>query len=382
MRVAPLMTRALRTLVPAVLALAVASPALAAPRAAAKPVDCALRDAPFSVESPLVDILLSPAARAIVDKAANGRLAKLPPQFAGTQAPTFAALMTLRQASAFTGLTPDAVAALDPQLRALPVTEADKVARCTRYDNDATPLPLITQGKPRILLFEKVNGFYHKEAIPAAHDAFIAMAKRKGWAIAATDKGGAITAQNLRRFDAVIWNNNSGDVLTVSQRKAVRDFVERGGGFVAIHGAGGDSSYFWDWYAHDVLGAQFKGHPMAPQFQDARVVVEAPTHPVAKGLPAEWTMTDEWYSFSDNPRTSGATVLLTLDEKSYKPGTALTMGDHPLAWTKCAGKGRIFYSAIGHRAESYAQPQHLALLESAITWAADKRQPCPAPAAR
>jgi uncharacterized protein len=40
-----------------------------------------------------------------------------------------------------------------------------------------------------------------------------------------------------------------------------------------------------------------------------------------------------------------------------------------LAWTNCIGRGRVFYSAIGHRPENYTQPQHVALLENALGWA-------------
>jgi uncharacterized protein len=103
-------------------------------------------------------------------------------------------------------------------------------------------------------------------------------------------------------------------------------------------------------------------------------------------LPSEWRMTDEWYSFRTNPRTIGANVLLTLDESTYKPdgpmGMDLRMGDHPLAWTNCLGQGRIFYSAIGHRPETYSHPQNVALLEAAVGWATDKRTSCKATTAR
>jgi type 1 glutamine amidotransferase len=348
--------------------------------AISKPVtDCPMRDAPFSADSPLIDVLLSPAAKAVIDKEVPGRFDKLPPNFAGTKAPTFAAIMTLRAASGFVGMKPDTIENIDKELRKLPVTEADKAARCERYDNDVPQFNL-QKGKRHILLFEKINGFVHVDAVPAARAAFSSMGDRRGWSIATTDKGGAINSKTLRQFDVVIWNNNSGDVLSLSQRAALKAFIEKGGGFVAIHGAGGDPAYFWDWYADAALGARFKGHPMAPQFQDGRVVVADKAHPIVKALPAEWTMSEEWYSFNNNPRKSGAHVLLTLDEASYKPdgmmGQDLRMGDHPIAWTNCIGKGRAFYSAIGHKTESYAQPQYLALLEAAVDWAADKKQQC------
>ncbi len=354
--------------------------AMAVPTLArARPVsDCANRDARFSAESPLVDILLSPAARGVLEKVMPGRIAQLPPLFAGTTPPTFAAILTLKEAGRFTGLKPEQVAAADADLRALPVTKADKVARCARYDNDAPRFDLPT-GKPRLLLFEKINGFKDTPSVNAAHAAFVSMAERKGWAIATTEKGGAFTPKALKQFDAVIWNNISGDVLSLSQRKAFQSYVEAGGSFVAVHGTAGDPVYFWDWYVDKLIGARFLAHPMAPQFQEARIATNA-AHPLAKVLPSEWRMTDEWYSFRTNPRTVGANVILTLDESTYKPdgpmGLDLRMGDHPLAWTNCIGKGKMFYSAIGHRPETYSQPQYVALLETAVGWTVDKSQAC------
>jgi type 1 glutamine amidotransferase len=364
--------------------IALLTSAMAAPVAAKPVIDCPLRDTPFSVGSPLIDVLLSPAARAVLDKAAPGRFNNLPPQFAGTQPPTFAAILSLREASGFLQVKEDTLAKIDSELRALPVTAADKVARCARYDNDVPKFSL-PAGRPKLLLFEKINGFRDGPSVDAARAGLQAMAKRKGWAMVVTDKGGAFNPATLRQFDAVIWNNISGDVLTLAQRRALQSYVEGGGGFVGVHGSAGDPVYYWDWYADSLIGARFKGHPQTPHFQEARIAVNE-AHPLAKVLPKEWRMTDEWYSFRTNPRTAGANILLTLDESTYQPvgmmNQDLRMGDHPLAWTNCVGKGRMFYSAIGHMPETYSQPQNVALLEEAIDWAATKQASCKVEAKR
>lgn len=367
----------MRALLTAALALAASLPA---PAALARPVtDCPNRDAPLSVDSPLVDVLLSPAARELLDQQMGGRLDKAPARFFGTEPPTFAAILTMKEAARFTGMKPEAIAAFDAELRKLPVTPADKVARCARYDNDVPQFDLPRGKQPRLLMFEKINGFKDEPSVNAANAAIRAMAGRKGWALAITDKGGAFNPRTLAQFDAVIWNNISGDVLTLSQRKAFKAWLQAGGAYVAMHGSAGDPVYFWDWYPDSLLGARFAGHPMNPQFQEARIAVNS-AHPLARGLPAEWRMTDEWYSFRTNPRAVGAQVVLTLDESTYKPdgmGQDLRMGaDHPLAWTNCIGKGRMFYSAIGHRPETYVEPNHLTLLETAIAWAATEKGAC------
>ncbi|MFC3174115.1 ThuA domain-containing protein [Novosphingobium bradum] len=354
---------------------------IAQPATARAVTDCPLRDAPFSVDSPIIDILLSPQAKAVLDRATNSRFSKFPPGFMGTTPPTFAAILNLRVGAGFSGLKDDKLKAIDAELRAVPVTAADRIARCARYDND-TPKFQLPAGKPHVLVFEKINGFKDTPSVDAGHAALEAMAVRKGWALVFTDKGGAFNARTLGQFNAVIWNNVSGDALTLSQRRAFQRWMEQGGGFVGIHGSAGDPAWFWDWYADTLLGARFIGHPMNPQFQDARVVVET-TDPKFAAAPREWVMSDEWYSFRKSARLNGATVIARLDESTYKPdgmmGQNLRMGDdHPIAWMRCVGKGRVFYSAIGHRPETYTNANNLALLEGGITAVMDKSGRCPA----
>ena len=156
------------------------------------------------------------------------------------------------------------------------------------------------------------------------------------------------------------------------QRKALRRYVEQGGGFVGIHGSNGDPYVAWNWYADGLIGARFIGHPDSPQFQEARVVVDDPASAIVAAQAPGWTMTEEWYSFAASPRASGAHILLRLDESTYHPKgfqRDLRMGDHPIAWTRCVGNGRSFYSAIGHRTESYVEPHAAKVLEEGIAWA-------------
>ena len=354
----------------------------AAETAAAKPtlLDCALRDAPLSLDSPLYDVLLSDAGRAVLEKHMPGAIAKMPPFFTSRQTPSFATILAMKQAAGMAGLSSEKMAALEADLRALPVSEADKIARCERYNANGPTLSLPTD-KPNVLLFEKVNGFYHTDAIPAARAAVQSMGEAKGWSVYTTDNAGVFTPENLAQFDVVVWSNNSGDVLTLSQRAAFETYMKQGGAAIALHGAAGDPSYFWEWYPDDFIGARFKGHPMNPQFQDARVITHK-DHPLSAALPAEWVMNDEWYAFHKNPRERGVNVLLSLDESSYvhggMNGEDLSMGgEHPIAWTKCVGKGRSFYSAIGHLPESYTHPVNKLVMDLAFDWAMNAKDACP-----
>jgi uncharacterized protein len=240
---------------------------------------------------------------------------------------------------------------------------------------ETTPPQLPTDiTRPAILVFSKTNGFRHKEAIPAANALFRQLARDNGWGIYQTENGAIFRPELLSRFDAVVFNNVSGDVFTAKQRAAFKAFLENGGGFVGVHGSGGDMDYDWKWYVDELIGAQFIGHTLFPQFQQATVQVEDKAHPATQGLPASWQRTEEWYSFARSARASGANVLITVDEKTYSPeglfGSSLRMGaDHPMVWTRCIGKGRVLYSAFGHRAEAYAEPQNKALLTNSVSWA-------------
>jgi type 1 glutamine amidotransferase len=322
------------------------------------------------MDSPLFDVLLDPAARQLVD--GTGLLQGFPANFTKTEPPSFATIVTPRLLADLKRLPPARLSELDQALARLPVTPEARRARCARYDDQAPSL-VVPPGRPRILLFEKINGFRDGPSVEAAHAALQAMAARRGWSLVATDNGAAFTPASLKRFDAVVWNNVSGDVLTLSQRAALRRYVEGGGGFAGFHGSGGDPAYFWDWYADDLIGARFLGHPGSPQFQTGRLMVEDRKSPITRGLSPSWSLLEEWYSFKASPRLKGAHVLVTLDESSYHPAEAnqdLRMGDHPIAWTRCVGAGRSFYSAIGHRPENYSDPNSIALLEGGIAWVA------------
>jgi type 1 glutamine amidotransferase len=338
--------------------------------AQAKP-DCPQAFVGYSSRSPILDLLLDPQASAELNR--SGALEGLPKGFLSTSAPTFAAIISpgyLLENSAFR--RPDAaarIAELDRALAKIPVTQEAARKRCARYDS-VSPFIATPKRRPAILVFEKINGFRDDPSVAAAHRALAEMAARRGWGVVFTGNGGAFNRRQLKVFDAVVWNNVSGDVLTTPQRQALKAYLQSGGGFAGFHGSGGDPVYWWDWYADDLLRARFIGHPGSPQFQSARVIVEQPGRGVAEGLPSSWTMTEEWYSFAASPRSKGVHVIARLDEATYTPGAELMMGDHPIAWTSCLGNGRSFYSAIGHRPENYAEPNSLRLLENGIAWAA------------
>jgi hypothetical protein len=359
----------------------------AAPAAGDAAVDCPAAFRPYSSGgTPLLDLLLNPQAKAVVERDLPGFLSRLPPILMKADPPTLADILTIRiMSSEFSAMPEEALDRLDKDLAQVKVTRQAAIARCARYDHTPPVLPEHV-AHPSILVFSKSNGFRDDPSVNAAKAALKAMADREHWNLFFSDNAAIFDGPDLKRFDAVVWNNVSGDVLTLSQRQAFRAYMENGGGFAGVHGSAGDFFYDWDWYPNVLIGAQFKSHPMSPQFQAARLKVDDGKNSILRGVQPEWTMTDEWYSFKTNPRRRGADILVTLDENTYKPGAEkidLRMGDHPIAWTQCIGKGRSFYTAIGHRPESYAEPNTNKLIQQGVAWAAGLGQAsCPAGHAR
>ncbi|MCI4140617.1 MULTISPECIES: ThuA domain-containing protein [Streptomyces] len=213
---------------------------------------------------------------------------------------------------------------------------------------------------PALLVYTRTTGYRH-DSIPAGIAALRALG---GFEVRAREDPAALE-EPLDRYAAVVFLSTSGEVLTPAGRERLTAYVEGGGGFAGVHAATCTEE---DWpYYGELLAARFAGHPPV---QPGRALVEDRDHPATRHLPPVWETTDEWYDFSASPRPN-AHVLLSADESSYAGGT---MGDdHPLAWCRTQGAGRVFYTALGHPAEAYADPLFLDHLRGGITWAAAAR---------
>ena len=121
------------------------------------------------------------------------------------------------------------------------------------HETRRRPCPPTLQ-RPAILVFSKTNAFRHEEAIPAANALFAEMARDKGWGYFQTENGAAFTPAVLSHFDAVVFNNVSGDVFSPDQQAAFKAYLENGGGYVGLHAAGDNSHKDWGWYINDLIG--------------------------------------------------------------------------------------------------------------------------------
>ena len=229
--------------------------------------------------------------------------------------------------------------------------------------------------RPAILVFSKTTAFRHGESIEASLPVFSDMARRHGWFVYETEDGGVFNPAQLGQFKAVIFNNSTGPVLNEAQQLALSQYVEAGGALLGIHGAG-DGSHHWPWYEQYLLGTRFSHHPLNPQFQKADVHLEtALDSTLTHQLPTAWAHVDEWYVFLGQPK--GVNIVAYINGNKIIPnGNMLWIKDknfgmgnyHPVAWCRSVGKGKTFYTSMGHAKETWQDAAFVQLLENAILW--------------
>lgn len=223
--------------------------------------------------------------------------------------------------------------------------------------------------KPRVLVFSHTTGWRH-DSIEPALEAIAALAARDGYETVASEDPSVFSADGLAKFDAVLFLSSTTGMpkdgaaepmwLLGEKREALQEFVHRGGAVIGVHAAA-DSHYGWPWYGR-MIGGYFRRHPAGTP--EGALRVAEPCHPATIALPAEFRRADEWYFFSDlNPDT---TALVTLDPGSIGDPES---GPVPVAWFHEFDGARVFYTAMGHTKESYAEPLFLRHLAGGIRWA-------------
>lgn len=213
-------------------------------------------------------------------------------------------------------------------------------------------------------MFTRAAGYRHG-SIEAGVAAIRRLGLEHGFGVEHTEDPAAFRDERLARHDVVIWLNTDSDVLDDGARRAFERYIRGGGGWVGIHGAAA-TERGWGWYGQLLGGSAYLlEHPAV---QPALVNVEVADHPSTEHLPPSFTLEDEWYSFTANPR-SVVRVLLSLSESSYGVGE-LAMGDHPIAWCHEFEGGRAWYTGLGHTDALFAEPLFTRHLLGGIRWAA------------
>jgi type 1 glutamine amidotransferase len=237
--------------------------------------------------------------------------------------------------------------------------------------------PAARTGKKHVLVVGQTKGFEH-DSVPIAmaniwkwgHDTGLWDAYLRSDTELITKKKLDRNGKNLEYFDAIVFASPTGEMdLDDSQRDDLLSFVrEDGRGFVGVH-ASADSNYKWDGY-NLLTGGWFDQHPW--NTFDAPIVLEDPDFPAVRHFPKAFLKRDEIYQLKNWSRDN-VNVLLRLDETKLEyennPRVHRADRDFAVAYAKMFGKGRVFYSTLGHTNESWDDPDISKMYFEAIRWA-------------
>ncbi len=228
-----------------------------------------------------------------------------------------------------------------------------------------------------VLVVAQTKGFEH-DSISSAMAAVFNMGKESGlWDTTLRTDTELLTkkkldnnAKNLDSFDVLVFASTTGELqMDESQKADMLSFIkEDGKGFVGIHAAL-DTNYTWPEYG-EMIGGWFDQHPWMTF--NAPIVNEDPSFPAVRHLPGAFVKYDEIYQPKAWSRDK-VNVLLSLDptKLNYENNPRIHRADHdfPVAWSKMYGKGRVFYSTLGHTEDSWNDPDIRKMYFEAIKWA-------------
>ena len=156
--------------------------------------------------------------------------------------------------------------------------------------------------------------------------------------------------------------------MNAEQKVALLSFVhDDGKGFIGVHSA---AITFADWPEYrEMLGGFYDEHPWVTF--DAPIVVEDASFPGMPQWPKEFVWKDEIYQMKDWSRQN-VRVLMSLDSGKVdlrNPQVHREDLDFAVAWAKMYGKGRVYYSTLGHVEQNWDDPRLRQMYVGAIKWA-------------
>jgi uncharacterized protein len=172
-----------------------------------------------------------------------------------------------------------------------------------------------------------------------------------------------MSAEALKQYDGIIFANTTLDLPMPDPLDLIR-FVESGKAFIAMHSGsdtfhsppgGGVSPYV------EMLGGEFLTHGAQATIG---CINQDPSHPATRHFGDTFWVRDEIYMFKNfhRERVHG---LLTQDKH---PNTGMP-GDYPVAWCKQFGKGKVFYTSLGHREDVWENQSYQKHITGGMRWA-------------
>jgi type 1 glutamine amidotransferase len=184
---------------------------------------------------------------------------------------------------------------------------------------------------------------------------------------ALTKKKLEYNAKNLTNFDAVVFFTGGNLEMDAQQKSDFLSFIhEDGKGFLGIHSA---AITFVDWPEYgEMIGGYYDEHPWGTF--DAPIIVEDPAFPGMQQWPKSFVLRDEIYQMRNYSRDK-VRVLMRLDAAKIDVGSKnvhRTDRDFAVTWARMYGKGRVYYTTLGHLEDNWDKPEFQKMLIEAIKW--------------
>jgi type 1 glutamine amidotransferase len=235
------------------------------------------------------------------------------------------------------------------------------------------PKSVLGRNVPDALKDKKVlfswGGWKGHEPEPC-RDLFVPWMEKEGAIVTVSDTLETYTDEEfMNGLDLIvqIWTMAE---ITGEQEKGLLEAVKGGVGIAGWHGGLGDS--FRQNVAYQfMVGGQWVAHPGG--IIDYKVNITDEKDNVTKGL-NDFKMRSEQYYMHVDPNVKVlATTTFTGDHADWIDGCTM-----PVVWKKIYGKGRVFYSSLGHVAADFQVPEALEIMQRGIRWASkSKYKPLP-----
>ena len=172
----------------------------------------------------------------------------------------------------------------------------------------------------------------------------------------------AFSPESLAQFDGVVFVSTTGE-LPIPDLGAFLKWIQDGHAFIGIHAAS-DTLKSSDAYV-EMIGGHFAGHPWTAKGEHGFVNHDS-THPVVKMFPERFRWKDEIYQYGPRYKPENVRVLLSIDMAASTPKNPWHV---PVSWVRDYGRGRVFYTNLGHNDETWSDDAFQKHLTEGTAWA-------------
>ena len=155
-----------------------------------------------------------------------------------------------------------------------------------------------------------------------------------------------------------VWTMGS---ITSEQEKNLLDVIKSGTGIAGWHGRMGDALRNNPSYQF-MVGGQWVAHPGG--IVEYAVNILKPQDPVVKGIKDFKIKSEQYYMHVDPSNDVLATTTFTGDHIPWIAGCVM-----PVVWKRMYGKGRVFYSSLGHVRSDFDIPEVREITRRGMLWA-------------